>query len=176
MVTVDPLASLSIQDLDVTIGGRTYLMPGRSAADWLECLISGETSVVVPGWLDPAAENHVLDQMSDGLISVTEILDVTKGVISAAAGRPWWWALHLIGLATHDAHYWSRTNGVLVAAGVDPAKISLSAWLDAAYAAIVNRFTDNEQYDTFKLHIDTPPTVDLLDEEAESEAFMSMMG
>lgn len=176
MVAVDPLASLEIQDIFVTIGGVEYLMEGRPAADWLTQIVTGDLISILPGWLDEKAEYAILDKLADGSVTPTELDDATLEALSVAAGRPWWWAVTLIGHATGDIHHWSRINGHLMLAGVDARDIPLAAWVDAVYAAYTERIQDNDEYVKFKGQIDTPPTADLLDEEEEAEAFLSMLG
>lgn len=176
MVAVDPLASLEVRDIFVTIGGKEYLLEGRPAIDWLIEIISGDLVSILPGWLDEEAEYFILDCLADGSIHPKELDDATHEVISVASGRPWWWAATVIAYVANDIHHWSRVNGRLVLAGVDPKVVSLSAWVDAAYAALIENMTDRDEYTKFKGQIDTPPTPDLLDEEAESDAFMSMLG
>jgi hypothetical protein len=179
MVAVDPTASLGTRDIDVTIGGTDYTITGRPAADWLELIMSGDLMGIVPGWLDEAAENVLLDQVADGDLRVAELITAANDVISVAAGRPWWWAMQLIMYASSDIHHWSRINGRLVLAGVRAEEISLSAWIDAVYAIYIEGMKtgdDEDGYEKFKMQIDTPPTPELLDEAEEAEAFLSMLG
>jgi hypothetical protein len=174
MVAVDPIASLGIRDVEVTIGGFDYFLKGKSAADWLERMTSGDMSIL--GWLDEKVEDEVLDRLSDDDITVKQLNDATLDVVSVAAGRPWWWAMQLVMYATSDIHHWSRINGRLILAGIDSNCISFSAWVDAVYVIYTENMKAGEEYDTFKMQIDTPPTIDLIDEEAEAEAFLSMLG
>jgi hypothetical protein len=176
MVALDPLASLRAEDIDVTIGGQVYTLEGRPAAVWLECLMTGDVTPIIPGWLGSEAEDLILERLADDEITADELNEVTKDVISVAAGRPWWWAMYLISYACLDVHHWSRVNGALVLAGVKVDEISLSAWVDAAYVILTDKMAAGEEYNNFKMQIDTPPTPDLLDEEEEAAAFMSMLG
>lgn len=177
MVVVDPNASLEICDIELTLGGVDYLMRGRPAADWLVLLFDWNLNPVVPGWLDPDDENAVIGGIEDELISAKEIEDVTWDVVSAAAGRPWWWAMQLIRYAGEDIHRWSRVSGRLILAGVDPVFISLAAWVDAVYVVLTDKLeVGSDEYKDFMAAIDTPPTVELLDEDEEAAAFLSMMG
>lgn len=175
MVAADPLASLGIEDIYVTIGGEEYRMPGRPAADWLRMMLSGEYSLIMPAWLDEQDASDVLARLMNDEFPIAEMDQVVYDVISVAAGRPWWWAMQLIMYASSDIHHWSRINGRLVLAGIKVGKISLAAWVDAVYALHVENMEPGEEYDKFKAAIDTPPTADLLDEEEEAEAFLSMM-
>lgn len=176
MVSVDPSASLGIRDVYVEIGGVEYHMDGRSAADWIEQLISSDLSAVVPGWLDDRDEDRILDLMGQGKISFKEIEEAGRDVISNAAGRPWWWALKLMAFAVSDVHHWSRINGRLILAGVDSTAISLSAWVDAVYFQHIEKFEDPDERLKFQAEMDMPPSVEYLNEEEEAEAFLSMLG
>jgi len=176
VVAVDPLASLSVREIWVTVAGKEYRMEGRPAIDWLDTLISGDWVTIIPGWFAADDEDEVLALLADDLIDVKDLDETTKDALTVAAGRPWWWALSLIGYASSDIHHWSRVNGRLMLAGVDASKISLSAWVDAVYAVHIEHMDDNDEYTKFKMEIDTPPTPDLLDEEAEAAALLSMMG
>lgn len=175
MVAADPLASLGIEDIYVTIGGEEYRMPGRPAADWLRMMLSGEYGLIMPAWLAEDDFSAVLSRLMNDEFPVKELDDSVLDVISVAAGRPWWWAMQLIMYVSSDLHHWSRINGRLVLAGVKVDKISLAAWVDAVYALHIENMDTNEAYDKFRTDIDTPPTPDLLDEEAEAEAFLSML-
>lgn len=176
MVAVDPLASIRIQDIYVTVGGVEYEMVGRCAADWLTVLAADDLVSVLPGWLDQRSESLILDQLALGTITPQELDDATKDVLTAAAGRDWWWAMSLYAYAVGDVHHWSRVNGRLVLAGIDVEKISLSAWVDAVYAVHTEGISDNDEYTKFKIQIDTPPDPSLINEEEEAAAFMSMLG
>jgi hypothetical protein len=175
MVAVDPLASLEIEDIYVTIGGREYRMSGRSAAVWLRTILGDDYTLILPAWLDEDQEVLLMDRLMDDEFTVQEMDEAVLDVISIAAGRPWWWAMQLIMYAASDVHHWARVNGKLVLAGVDNSRITLAAWIDAVYALFIDGM-DREDYDKFKAQIDTPPTADLLNEEEEAEAFLSMMG
>lgn len=175
MVAVDPLASLGIHPIWVTIAGREYEMKGRPASKWLDVLISGDWISIVPGWFSKEDEDFVEQLVMDFEVDPEELDEATRDVVSIAAGRAWWWALQLISYAASDVHHWSRINGRLVLAGVDSRRISLSAWVDAVYAVHIEHMQDKDEYDKFKMQIDTPPTPDLLNEEEEAAALLSMM-
>lgn len=176
MVAVDPLASLDFDAIYVTIGGMEYRMPGRPAAVWLRTILADEYNLILPAWLEPTDSALLMSRLMDDEFTTRELDDAVMDVITIAAGRPWWWALQLIMYASSDVHHWSRINGRLVLAGLNLNKISLSAWVDAVYAIFVERIEPGEEYDKFKTQIDTPPTADLLDEDEEAEAFLSMLG
>jgi hypothetical protein len=175
MVAADPTASLAIKDIYVTIGGEEYRMPGRPAADWLKMMLSGDYGLVMPAWLVEEDAVKVLARLADDEFPIKEVDDAVYDVISVAAGRPWWWAMQLVMYASSDVHHWSRINGRLVLAGVRADRISLAAWVDAVYAIHIERMEAGEEYDKFRAAIDTPPTADLLDEDEEAAAFLSMM-
>jgi hypothetical protein len=175
MVAVDPLASLDFDDVYVTIGGQEYRVPGRPAADWLRTILADEYNLILPAWLEKEESALLMSRLMDDEFTVKELDDAVFDVITVAAGRPWWWALQLIMYASSDVHHWSRINGRLVLAGLRLDRISFAAWVDAVYVVFTERIEPGEEYDKFKAQIDTPPTPDLLDEEEEAEAFLSML-
>jgi len=176
VVTVDPTASLGIRSVYVTLGGVEYEMRGRSAADWIELLTTTDISAVIPGWLDEDDEDRILDLLGQGKIAFTELEEAGHDVLSNAAGRPWWWALKLMAYAASDIHRWSRVNGRLVMAGVDGQTIPLAAWVDAVYFQHIEHIDDPDERLKFQADMDMPPSIEHLDEEEESEAFLSMLG
>jgi hypothetical protein len=176
VVAVDPLASLGFGEIWITLAGEEYLLPDRPAADWLSCLIGNGFREIIPGWMSPEDESRILNLLFDDKISPKEIDDATYDAMSVAAGRDWWWAMKLITYASMDVHHWSRVNGRLILAGLDPRQISLAAWVDAVYAVHIEHMTDQDEYTKFKADIDMPPSPEYLNEEEEAEAFMSMLG
>jgi hypothetical protein len=155
----------------VTIGTRELEIPAMTAADWLAVLMDDEFEIYDILDLLPDAEEALLE--SD--MELQEIQDVLLDVISTASARKWWIALRLIWVArTH----WDVLGGYMIGRGIDPERLSLSAWLTALTFNVVRNMTaDNASMFTARLEM--PPTPELVKKEADTQemdagAFLSM--
>lgn len=175
MVAVDPLASLAPRWITVTLLGREWEIPPKTAADWLEVLVPGRLYEVVPGWFDDeTADDLIWDAVDDGTITENDLDQITKEVIEAASGRAWWWGWQILAMAKNSATAWSRLHGLMLLGGIDSTKVSLAAWFDALYA-VATEGMETEQKRKFDAAVDTPPPGEELDEMAESSAFMALL-
>lgn len=166
---------------DICFAGRCYRIPALSAARWLE-VISGsiDTWGVLPGLLEgDDAEEELLDAMESGALTVAAYTDLIYDVITQAAGRDWWVALQLLANADSDA-LGPATRGELILNGVDPARVGLSALLDAIYFLFVRGLPPDSKQ-KFDNLISTPPPgiqvkIDRAKQRAAWEAVMASGG
>lgn len=169
----DPLASLKIWPTTVTIGDQEYILPGRSAADWLPILMQDPIRVldIVPGLLDHDDELAVLEMLAEDEISTSDLEEVALDVIAAVGGRNWWWTLRVVYLLSE---HWALLFGPI--ALHDLTKVPLAALLDSVYYRCITNM-ENDKRQLFDLELETVPEgVEVeLDEEAESRAFLKMM-
>ena len=176
MVAVDPLASLASRDIWVTLDGHEYRLPAKPAIDWLEVILTGDSYGILPGWLDVEDQQKIFDAMWADRINDVELEQATQDALTAAAGRPWWWAAQLVLVCAATNKSWSTLHGRVVLAGVDPGVVPLGAYIDALYAACLEGFGSNQEArQKFDVHMDTPPPSVGLDEESEGEAFMALL-
>lgn len=175
MVAVDPVASLRITGVDLLWARRRYAVGPHSAADWLELILDGLLHRVLPGWIEDDRQARELSGLLlDGGIDDEAIKQLTLDSITVVSGRPYWWTFNLIGVAASTNTSWATLNGRLLQAGVDPHRISLSAWVDALYAVCVTDM-DKEQRIQFDTFMETPPAGTAIDEEEEGQAFLALM-
>lgn len=137
-------------------------MPALVAADWLAILM-GEFDLfdLIPGLCDEGDDIEVQAALFEGEITVAEFKDACLGLISVAAGRPWWYSLRLIRTV---ASSWETIGGELAFRSIDANRISLGAWLDATLL-ICLRGMKPEQTTMFTSQLEMPPP-ELAQEEA----------
>lgn len=144
---------------DIQIGDQIYRIPPLNAADWLEHL-SGPTINtwdIIPGLLEPRAEEHVTDLLIDTAVTRSEIEELVWEIVAITAGREWWTAIRLINY-TELSETGALVRGQLVLNGVDATKISLAAWLDAVYAVIAPPHLSQENREKIDAVLRMPPT------------------
>ena len=150
-------------------------MEGRSAAEWIIAILGGTMYRILPGWLNAEDALVLSEMLLDGDVSDEELDQLIRDVMTVAAGRTYWWAMNIIGVAAANNESWAKLNGQLILGGVQADRISLAAWVDAMYAVMVRKM-DQEAYNQFSAHIEAPPKGAVLDEAEESDAFMSLLG
>lgn len=143
-------ATLRCWSIDVDLGGRTYTIPPVAADAWLLAIAEGTWADLVPGMLEDAGE--VDDAIVDGLLDGDELRTAAHQALEAAAGCKWWIARTLAGVAMT-----SWVGGELQLKRIDPTRISLAAYLSAAYRATTVNMT-KEQRGEFDMKLEQPPT------------------
>lgn len=169
----DPLASLRLFPVEVTLGGYVFEVPALPAIDWLEVLLAEplDAERIFPGLAGEDVVDQVDRLLVDEVITFDELMDTALDVITAGSGRPWWFTVRLC--ATSRAA-WDRIGGPV--SGVDITVRPLGAWLDCAYWAILESI-DPRKAGEVSGQLMMPPAGWLpeFDEDAESAAFMAMM-
>lgn len=174
-VDVDPLASLRGWGSTVELGGREYQLRAALAVEWLPILMIDplDLSAIIPGMVEQDVEEDLEDALIQGTVSLDEIEQVCREVISMAAGRDWWWALNLLASV---AGAWMTIFGNLVARGMDVSRLPLGALLDAMYAECAARM-DKDHLRDFDRQLNTPPIglVPVINEDVEAANFVALM-
>lgn len=166
----DPLASLRIWGAEVVIGDDTYRFGKHSASDWLLALLETEDGLGgLVNLLEEGEEGRLDEAILAGRLTDVEILQGFKQALTEVCGRPWWQAMKLLGLLLAD---WHAVFGI-IRGSVDPDKVSLAAFLDVGFAALLR---DREKQILVN-HLETPPPgVEVeLDEEKSEQVFLSML-
>lgn len=176
----DALAALRIWALDVDLGGHTFTVPPRPAAEWFLAILDVDTPLpLIPGLMDVAAEDRIGDMLLDGEITAELIITRSRELLTAAAGRPWWEADRLIRSAGAS---WHIIGGELTRLGVDLDRVSLAAALNAIYV-VCTRTMDEKERNKFDVDLRVPPigvegvkTEEMYDQQAAETAFAALMG
>ncbi len=174
-MAADALAALRIWALDVELGGETFVVPARPAADWFVAILDEDVPLpLIPGLMDAAAEEQITDMLLNGGTTTDEIVTRSRELLTAAAGRPWWEADRLI---RSSGESWHIIGGELTRLGVD-----LGAALNAIYVVCV-RTMDEKERNKFDIDLRLPPigvegvsTEEMYDEAAATAAFAALMG
>jgi hypothetical protein len=140
---VDPLASLGLSKVAVELAGRRWLIPAVDASVWLRILLAEDLDVeeIFPGLCGPDVIVEVNQLIIEGSITMAEMQDTMFDVIEAASGRRWWITLRLCRTLRST---WDRVGGELASRGVTPFGVSLSYWLDGAYATFLRLLADGD--------------------------------
>jgi hypothetical protein len=148
------------------------------AAEWLKILLAEDLSLeaIFPGLAGPAVVSEINMLMLEGLISDEDLIDAIKDAIEAVSGRRWWITLRL---ARTLRNFWERVGGELAAHGVTPFGVSLSYWLDGAYAICFRLIAETEpkRLTEFTQMLVSPPPDEArkIDDVAEGNAFLAAM-
>lgn len=174
-VDVDPLASLRAWGTVVELGGREYPLRAALAVEWLPILMIDpmDLSAIIPGMVEGDLAGDLEDALIRGDVSLDEIEQVCRDVITMAAGREWWWACNLLASV---AGAWMVIFGNLVAKGMDVSRMPLGALLDAMYAECAARM-DKDHLRDFERQLNTPPIglVPVINEDVEAANFVALM-
>lgn len=172
-MVVDPIASLKLWPVKLVTPVGTFHIPALPATDWLHVLFEEWGSFGrMADLLRYADRVRLEDAILEEKLLEEDLYNLFTDALTVAAGRPWWQALILLGLAKGD---WSKIHG-RVLDGFDPTKASLSAYLDRVYFAIVEH-AEPKGRQRIDSYIETPPAgVKIeLDEDQESASFLAML-
>jgi hypothetical protein len=170
-VDIEPAATLRCWSIDVDLGGQTYTIPPLPASTWMVALVAGTWFDIVPGLLADAGDLD--DELLDGAVTYDELRAAGRAALAAAAGTKWWSAANL---ANVTAQTW--ISGELLLRGVDPDRVSLAAYLSAAYR-VAARNLDKNQWARFQMDMDKPPIglppEEWFDEDEAAASFEALM-
>jgi len=120
--------------LTVTVADVELTIPHCGCDLWLPAVGCNRAwHRVLLDLLDEPSQQSLQDILADGGTSIQEVDKVTKTVIEEGSGRDWWTVPRIIDAA--DA-LWDAIGGRLVMAGVLPNRVTIAAWLDAAWFQI----------------------------------------
>lgn len=147
-MNVDPAASMRIWELEIDLGGHTYVVPPLPAAGWFPVLLEGNPLLV----LDMIETEDVDDMLLSGQVGSDELVETLLVAIEQAAGREFHAAFVLAQVA---AVQWAAISGSLAERGFDWESRPLGAALDAIYAIVVKGL-DKEGLARFQSLLDNP--------------------
>lgn len=143
----DALSPLARVPVPLEVGGRSFPLPWRPAAEWTG--VKAETDVIsfLPDW----AREEVGRMVFNGLVSVRALADAAHGVLELVTGRRWWEAYRLLQMSLQP-----ETLGHLTLAGVDPWQRSAYEWCAAVYA-LHTKHADEKARMSFDFRLSIPP-------------------
>lgn len=132
--------ALSRSPISVTLGGQSFHIPWKSAAEWAVSFDRYKLLSVVLA--EPKDRDRVALSLLDDPSLSEEIERESYRLLTEQAGRPWWEVVRLV--ANSNA---PEALGHLTLAGVDPWRVSLGQWCAATYALYTK---DQNQEGRFK--------------------------
>lgn len=139
----DPLASLFVQGVDVELAGEWFHIPKADAVEWLKRFLTEDLDpeAIFPGMCAPEEEIRVYEYIISAGVPKAQMERAFYDVVEAVTGRRWWIAVRLFRSARDS---WDRIGGPLALRGITGRGISVAAWLDAAYAVILDLLKDGD--------------------------------
>lgn len=138
---------LSRGPLPLEIGGRTFMLAWRPAAEWTT--VQAEMDVL--RFLDDDDRTVVGRMILDGTVRSDNVVGSTHRVLETVTGRRWWEGWRLLSMSTQP-----EALGHLTLAGVDPWQRSAYEWCAATYA-LYTRHADEQGRLKFDLQLSIPP-------------------
>lgn len=169
--------SLRCWPAQFTVAGHEYTIPALPATDWISAILGMEEDVVglLMDLLDPAEAQILNQSLAAGVADPEDLIDVAMDLVTTVGARPWWVTMRLIGAVKGS---WETLGAEMFYRGIDPNRLSLSAWLDVTLLLMM-RMMDPKDTTMFamKLEMVPPEYADQVTEESmeiEPDAFLSM--
>ena len=133
--------------MPVQIGGRTFMLAWRPAAEWTTV----QTEMDVIGFLSERDRFLVGRMILDGTVGADNVVTMAHDVMEAVTGRRWWEGQRLLGMSVTP-----EALGYLTLAGVDPWQRSAYEWCAATYA-LYTKHADEKARLRFDFQLSIPP-------------------
>jgi hypothetical protein len=131
----------------VKIGGRTFLLAWRPAAEWTTVQVEMD---VIRFFTD--ADRSVIGRLIlDGTVTTDNVVDAAHDVLETVTGRRWWEGQRLLAMSVQP-----EALGHLTLAGVDPWQRSAYEWCAATYA-LYTQHADEKGRLSFDFQLAIPP-------------------
>jgi len=165
-------ASLAALPVTVAAANRAWMIPSRSATEWIRAVNADECPwSVFPGLLGTSDMRGALDYIAVGAIDDYEARCAGFSAIRQASGRPWWEALRLVGACDDQM---GSLMGALCVAGVDPDRIPFARWCAAVYHTMTQG-ADSKELMKFNAKLQSPPNTPEAFEESGEDDFAAMV-
>jgi hypothetical protein len=173
LIEFDLAAAHRVTAVEVDVGERTATIPPTPALGWLDVVTADgvDWSDIVPGML--ADPGPVDDDLIEGRLSREELTAAAQDAITAAAGVRWSVALALAFLANR-----ADLGGQLVLHRVNPAEVSLGAYVVACYTVAITNMDQDKRNEFDSILNSPPPGVDMeewWDEDEAAAGFLAAM-
>lgn len=156
--------------MELELAGVVYAFPAKPAVDWLTVLMAEDLDLdrlILE--LCPTGSGLLFDESLDA----QDLYDALLDVIEQVSGRRWWIALRLIKVIREN---WNVLGAEMFFRNIDPARLSLSAWLDTMLVLTI-RAIEPKEVAAFVMRLEAPPEgEETAAEEMEmsTEQFLSM--
>lgn len=168
----DLRACLGWWDIEVRLGDEIFVIPATPASDWMDAILSGDRSRVIPEMVDDP-EGKLAEAVLSGRVPWADQEKAAKAALAEAAGVPWWVA----GRLTAIACTWDSIGGELLLAGIRADREPLAVVLASAWRLVVKN-CDPKKLPELQAKIEAPPPEARTEAEAdydEHEAIANMM-
>ena len=133
--------------LPVQIGGRTFLLTWRPAAEWTT--VQSEMDVI--RFLKDEDRATIGRLIINGTVQADNVANAVHAVLETVTGRRWWEGQRLLSMSVQP-----EALGHLTLAGVDPWQRSAYEWCAATYA-LYTRHADEKDRLKFDFQLSIPP-------------------
>lgn len=137
----DPTWSLQPWPISLTVGQTEVEIPALPASVWLAVLMTddmGFDDFMADISLD--IEDAVNEAVLNDQITMAELSELCFGIIATVSGRPWHIAARLIQTARASWHI----IGPEMLRWINPAQVSLSAWLDVVLIVLLRNMEEKD--------------------------------
>jgi len=134
----------------VTVAGRAFRVPYKSAAEWLVMLDDAPLEILAQRVLGEDSDFLLL--LVDGKVSAAQAHDAGPEILRLASGYDRWWQAYNLALASTQGNVLGR----MLLKGVDPSAVSLGQWCTALYALATQGAKEADQA-KFDFQLDIPP-------------------
>ena len=141
------LSPLARGSVPVVIGGRTFDLAWRPAAEWTT--VQAEIDVI--RFLSDDDRSDIGRMVIDGTVGPDNVVRAVHQVLEIVTGRRWWEGHRLLLMSTE-----LEALGHLTLAGVDPWHRSAYEWCAATYA-LYTRHADERERLRFDFQLSIPP-------------------
>ena len=167
-------AVLRPEPFAVRVDGDLYAYRAMPALPWLAAITDDLwITAVFPGLLcDDAYRQHALDGIQHGTLPMAAVNRACFDAIGQAGGRKWWETFNLCAIARADSS--GALLGRMVAAGVDPERVTLAGWCSALYSLLCEG-ADPKTRMRIDAAVTTPPPIAEAFDDAADDSFAAMV-
>lgn len=160
--SLDPLASILRDDVAIMVPNFGELtIAYRPASEWLRHLMVNVDPVSVI--LALAGNMDLSRALLRGTVSADDLAEPCRLLLEGASGRRWWVVANLVSVAMVS---WDVVGGRLAMGMVDPSRIPLGAWLDAAWYVMLDaQGGDRDAIDKLRFRMGQKPLTGLETED-----------
>jgi len=134
----------------VTVAGRAFRVPYKSAAEWLVLLDDAPLGILAQRVL--GEDSDFLLRLVDGDVRADQAREAGPEILRQASGYDRWWQAYNLALASTQ----DNVLGRMLLKGIDPHAVSLGQWCVALYALATEGSKESDRA-KFDFQLDVPP-------------------